>query len=164
MTDSDDWNTKVIAEFRANEGQVSGPFEGAPMVLLHHRGRKSGREFITPTMYMADEQDPDLIYVFASKSGAPTNPDWFYNFTAAGTAEIERGTDTYQVTVVEVTDIGLLLWSVVRATEGVREQAPEAWRRHLGVLLDGLHATAAHPLPGPPLGHETLRTAMRLGN
>ncbi|WP_157121035.1 nitroreductase/quinone reductase family protein [Nocardia miyunensis] len=98
-----DWNAKIIAEFRANEGRVGGPFEGAPVLLLHHRGRKSGRESVTPTMYMADDQDPDLIYVFASKAGAPTNPDWYYNLTAAGSAEIERGTETYPVTVGEVT-------------------------------------------------------------
>ena len=64
---------------------------------------------------------------------------------------------------VEVADIGLLLWSAVRATEGVREQAPDAWRRHLGILLDGLRSEAAHPLPGPPLDQEILRTAMRFG-
>lgn len=98
-----DWNANIIAEFRANEGRVGGPFEGAPMLLLHHRGRKSGRELVSPMMYMADEQDPALIYVFASKAGAPTNPDWYYNLTSAGSAEVERGTETYPVTVAEVT-------------------------------------------------------------
>jgi len=64
---------------------------------------------------------------------------------------------------VGVTDIGLLLWSAVRATDGVREQAPDAWRRHLGVLLDGLRSAAAHPLPGPPLDDESVRMALRSG-
>ncbi|NMM91876.1 nitroreductase family deazaflavin-dependent oxidoreductase [Rhodococcus sp. SRB_17] len=100
---TDDWNADIIATFRANEGQVGGPFEGAPMVLVHHRGRKSGREFISPMMYMADEQDSDTIYVFASKAGAPTNPDWYYNLVAAGQAEIEVGTEKYPVSVREVT-------------------------------------------------------------
>ncbi len=99
----DDWNAKTIAEFRANEGRVGGPFEGAPILLLHHRGRKSGRESVTPMMYLADEHDPDLVYVFASKAGAPTNPDWYYNLTTAGSAQIERGTETYPVIVREVT-------------------------------------------------------------
>jgi deazaflavin-dependent oxidoreductase (nitroreductase family) len=98
-----DWNASTIAEFRANDGRVGGPFEGAPIVLLHHRGRKSGREYVTPTMYLAHETDPDSIYVFASKAGAPTNPDWYSNLTAAGGGTIERGTETYQVTVSEVT-------------------------------------------------------------
>ena len=100
---TDDWNADIIATFRANEGQVGGPFEGAPMVLVHHRGRKSGREFTSPMMYMADEQDSDTIYVFASKAGAPTNPDWYYNLVAAGQAEVEVGTEKYPVSVREVT-------------------------------------------------------------
>lgn len=103
MSDNDDWNTKIIAEFRANEGRVGGQFEGAPLVLLHHRGRKSGRHVVNPVMYLPDNQDPDTIYVFATLAGAPKNPAWYFNVTAAGEAEIERGTETYRVTVTEVT-------------------------------------------------------------
>ena len=88
-----DWNTKVIEEFRANEGQVGGPFEGAPMVLVHHRGRRSGRETVAPMMYLAKGGDPSTMYVFASKAGAPTNPDWYHNLVAAGTATVEVGTE-----------------------------------------------------------------------
>ena len=98
-----DWNAKTIDEFRANEGRVGGNFEGAPMVLLHHRGRRSGADYIAPTMYLPDDADPNTIYVFASKGGAPTNPDWYRNMTAAGKTTIERGTETYDVTVREVT-------------------------------------------------------------
>ena len=98
-----DWNTNVITEFRANGGKVGGGFEGAPMVLLHHRGRKTGQEYVTPTMYLANENDPDSIYVFASKAGAPTNPDWYNNLTAAGGGTVEVGTETYQVTIHELT-------------------------------------------------------------
>lgn len=97
-----DWNSQTITEFRGNEGKVGGPFEGAPMVLLHHRGRKSGREYVAPTMYLAHETDPDIIYVFASKGGAPTNPDWYVNLIAAGTTTVERGTETYEVAVHDV--------------------------------------------------------------
>ena len=98
-----DWNAGTIAEFRAREGKVGGPFEGAPLVLLHHRGRKSGQEHVTPVMYLPNETDPDVIYVFASKGGAPTHPDWYHNLTAAGGGSVERGTETYRVTVREVT-------------------------------------------------------------
>ncbi|TDW92092.1 MULTISPECIES: nitroreductase family deazaflavin-dependent oxidoreductase [Kribbella] len=98
-----DWNANIITEFRDNEGKVGGQFEGAPMVLLHHYGRRSGQEYVAPTMYLADDSHPDLIYVFASKGGAPTNPDWYRNLTAAGKATIERGTETYEVIVKEVT-------------------------------------------------------------
>jgi deazaflavin-dependent oxidoreductase (nitroreductase family) len=97
-----DWNSGTIAEFRANEGRVGGTFEGAPIVLLHHRGRKSGGEYVTPTMYLPDDDDPDTIYVFATKGGAPTNPDWYFNLIAAGEGSVERGTETYPVTVDEL--------------------------------------------------------------
>jgi deazaflavin-dependent oxidoreductase (nitroreductase family) len=99
---ADNWNDKTIAEFRANEGRVGGYFEGAPVVLVHHRGRTSGRDYVTPTMYLPDDGDPDTIYVFATKGGAPTNPDWYYNLIAASEGIVERGTDTYPVSVHEL--------------------------------------------------------------
>jgi deazaflavin-dependent oxidoreductase (nitroreductase family) len=103
MTGPQDQNAKIIAEFRANGGRVGGAFEGAPLTLVHHRGRRSGREHVSPMMYLADDEDPRTIYVFASKAGAPTHPDWYHNLTAAGSAEVEVGTETYPVTVTELT-------------------------------------------------------------
>jgi|SRR5689334_6957139 len=103
MSEPLDWNAKTIAEFRANEGRVGGVFEGAPMVLVHHRGRISGRERVTPVMYLPLGTDPDVIYVFATKGGAPTNPDWYRNLAAAGDGSIERGTGSYKVNVRELT-------------------------------------------------------------
>ena len=103
MTDPNDWNAKTIAEFRANEGRVGGPFEGAPLVLLHHRGRKTQKDYVTPTMYLPHDTDDDIIYVFASKGGAPTNPDWYYNLAAAGEGSVELGTESYPVTIRELT-------------------------------------------------------------
>jgi deazaflavin-dependent oxidoreductase (nitroreductase family) len=97
-----DFNAQTIEEFRANEGRVGGPFEGAPLVLVHHRGRRSGTEHVSPMMYLADEADPASVFVFASRAGSPTNPDWYYNLTAAGTATVEIGTETYDVTVGEI--------------------------------------------------------------
>jgi deazaflavin-dependent oxidoreductase (nitroreductase family) len=102
MPEANDWNEQTITEFRANEGRVGGPFEGAPMVLVHHRGRKSGREYVTPMMYLPSDSDDDTVYVFATKGGAPSNPDWYFNLTAAGEGTIERGTDTYGVAVHEL--------------------------------------------------------------
>lgn len=101
--DPDDWNTKIIEEFRANEGRVGGQFEGAPVLLVHHHGRKSGRAMVSPMMYLPDETDPATVYVFATKAGAPSNPAWYYNLVAAGTASVERGTQTYDVAVREIT-------------------------------------------------------------
>jgi monoterpene epsilon-lactone hydrolase len=105
ITETSDWNAKTIAEFRANEGRVGGPFEGAPMVLVHHRGRTSAREYVTPMMCLPHDTDHNIIYVFATKGGVPTNPDWYYNLTAAGEGSVERGTETYKVTVRDLTGI-----------------------------------------------------------
>jgi deazaflavin-dependent oxidoreductase (nitroreductase family) len=102
MTEANDWNDKTIAEFRANGGRVGGTFEGAPLALVHHRGRKSGREYVNPTMYLPHDTEPEIIYVFATKGGAPSNPDRYYNLTAAGEGTVERGTETYPVTVREL--------------------------------------------------------------
>ena len=97
----EDFNTQIIEEFRANDGRVSGPFEGAPIVLVHHVGRRSGDSYVSPMMYLAG--DGGAIYVFASKGGAPTDPDWYHNLVAAGTTEVEVGTETYKVDVAEET-------------------------------------------------------------
>jgi deazaflavin-dependent oxidoreductase (nitroreductase family) len=96
-----DWNRKIIDEFRANEGRVGGPFEGAPLLLIHHKGRRSGREYVSPVMYLPDGEN--RMYIFASKGGAPRNPGWYHNLVAAGRADIEVGTDAYPVTVTELT-------------------------------------------------------------
>jgi hypothetical protein len=73
MTDVKDFNATLIDEFRANGGKVGGRFEGAPMVLVHHKGAKTGIERVNPLVYQADGDD---IVVFASKAGAPTDPQW----------------------------------------------------------------------------------------
>ena len=75
----------------------------APLVLVHHRGRKSGRDYVNPTMYLPDERDDTTIYIFASKGGASSHPDWYYNLTAAAEGTIERGQETYRFAVREVT-------------------------------------------------------------
>ena len=93
---ANDRNDKIVAEFRANEGRVGGPFEGHSLLLLHHRGAKSGIERVNP---LAAQQLSDGAWaVFASKGGAPTNPDWYHNIRANPRATIEIGTDTYEVT------------------------------------------------------------------
>jgi deazaflavin-dependent oxidoreductase (nitroreductase family) len=103
MTSASDWNSQIIEEFRANSGQVGGQFAGAPMVLVHHRGRRSGREQVTPLMDLQTDASSGTIYIFASKGGAPENPAWYYNLTAAGTSTVEVGSETYSVTVDELT-------------------------------------------------------------
>lgn len=90
-----DWNAKIIEEFRANEGKVGGQFEGAPLLLLHSTGAKSGKERVNPVMYQAAGE---AYAVFASKGGAPDNPDWYHNLAANPDATIEVGTETVEVT------------------------------------------------------------------
>ncbi len=102
MSETLDWNARTIAEFRANQGRVGGSFEGAPLVLVHHRGRSSGREYVSPVMYLADDADPGVIYVFATKAGAPDDPDWYRNLAAAGAGSVERGAGAYRVRVREL--------------------------------------------------------------
>jgi len=86
-----DFNTPIIEEFRANAGKVGGNFGGAPILLLHSTGAKSGKERVNPMMYRKAGDD---IAVFASKAGAPTNPDWYHNLVAHPEATAEIGTDT----------------------------------------------------------------------
>ena len=88
-----DYNSQIIDEFRANEGRVGGPFKGAPMLLLHHAGAKSGKVRVNPLMYLADG---DPLLIFASKAGAPTHPDWFHNLRANAAATVEVGSDTFR--------------------------------------------------------------------
>lgn len=95
-----DFNAQVIEEFRANEGKVGGNFEGAPLLLLHTTGAKSGEARLHPVMYLVDG---DRYVVFASKAGAPTNPDWYHNLKANPQASIEVGADTVEVIATEAT-------------------------------------------------------------
>ena len=91
----EDFNSKIIAEFRANGGKVGGPFEGAPILLLHTTGAKSGQERVNPMMY---QKVGDGYAVFASKGGAPTNPDWYHNLLAHPQVRAEIGTQTRELT------------------------------------------------------------------
>ena len=95
-----DWNDKIIAEFRENGGKVGGNFENAPLLLLHTTGAKSGQDRVAPVMY---RQVGDAIAVFASKAGAPDNPDWYHNIKAnpAVSAEIGSGTKTFTARIAD---------------------------------------------------------------
>src|SRR3954467_4511444 len=103
MAEEGNWNAGIIEEFRSNGGQVGGNFAGAPVALLHHVGRKSGKQTVTPVMYLPGADDPATIYVFASYAGAPSHPAWYYNLNAAKTGTVEVGTETFEVAVEEIT-------------------------------------------------------------
>jgi deazaflavin-dependent oxidoreductase (nitroreductase family) len=95
MADRNDFNTQIITEFRANAGKVGGPFEGAPLLLLHTTGAKSGAERVNPMMY---GREGDSYTVFASKGGAPDNPAWYHNLVAHPEVTAEIGTETVRLT------------------------------------------------------------------
>ena len=90
-----DWNEKIIKEFRENGGKVGGHFENATLALLHTTGAKSGEERINPLMCIVDDE---RYIVVASKGGAPTNPDWYYNVLADPNVTVEYGTETFEAT------------------------------------------------------------------
>ena len=92
MSDMNEWNQRVIEEFRANDGKVGGDMEGWPLLLLHHTGAKSGTERVTPLVYQR-LGETGAVAVFASKAGAPTSPDWYHNLVAHPATTIELGAE-----------------------------------------------------------------------
>ena len=93
MAAADDFNEKIIDEFRANAGKVGGRFEGAPLLLLHTTGAKTGRTRVKPLAY---RRDGDRVVVFGTKGGAPTNPEWYYNIRANPRVTVEVGSDRFE--------------------------------------------------------------------
>jgi deazaflavin-dependent oxidoreductase (nitroreductase family) len=100
MSDMNDFNAKVIDEFRANGGKAGGMFEGKPLVLVHNVGARSGTEYVTPLVYLDED---GRTFIFGSKGGADNHPGWFHNLKANPETKIEIGTDTVEVTAVEIT-------------------------------------------------------------
>lgn len=90
-----DFNGKIIAEFRANDGKVGGPFAGSDMLLLHHTGARTGTERVSPLAY---QRVGDSFAVFASKAGSPENPAWYHNLIAHPEVSVEIGAGTVDVT------------------------------------------------------------------
>ena len=93
-------NTAIIEEFRSNSCKVGGIFEGDPMLILHNTGAKSGAVRLNPLLY---RREGDRVFVFASKGGAPQNPDWYHNVMASPSVTVEIGSDTISATATEVT-------------------------------------------------------------
>ena len=89
-----DWNTTIIEEFRQNDGKVGGNFAGRPLLLLHHKGARTGAERVSPLAY---QQLEDGWAVFASKAGADTNPAWLHNLIANPETRVEIGAETIEV-------------------------------------------------------------------
>lgn len=101
MSNQNERNQAIIDEFRANAGKVGGPFAGKTLLLLHTTGAKSGEERINPVAYTTDGE---RLVIIASKGGAPTNPDWYYNILANPLFSVEVGTEKFQVRATVATE------------------------------------------------------------
>ncbi len=97
---AENWNSKVIDEFRANHGRVGGNFAGAPLLLLGTTGARTGEQRVNPMMYL---DGADRLYVFASFAGRPENPAWYHNLKANPTVTVEVGDEVYEATATELT-------------------------------------------------------------
>jgi deazaflavin-dependent oxidoreductase (nitroreductase family) len=131
-----DFNQAVIAEFRANAGKVGGYFDGANLLLLHTTGARSGRARTNPLVYA---QDGDRFVVAASKGGADSNPDWYYNLRANPTATIEVGTEQFPVRATIVTEEpqrSELYARLVAHRSGFAEYEQKTTRKIPAILLE----------------------------
>ncbi len=98
--DTATFNEKTVSEFRANHGRVGGPFEGAPLLLLHTIGARTGTPRVNPLMYLPDQ---GRYLIFASRGGSDRNPDWYVNLLAHPDTRAEVGDDVVEVHAAELT-------------------------------------------------------------
>jgi deazaflavin-dependent oxidoreductase (nitroreductase family) len=96
-----DYNQQIIEEFRANQGKVGGRFANNTLLLLHTIGAKSGKERVNPLVAF---EDGDRLVVVASKGGAPSHPDWYYNILANPMVEVEYGTEKFEAQATVTTE------------------------------------------------------------
>ena len=94
-----DWNAGIISEFRKNHGRVGGNFEGAPLLLINHAGRRTRKIRVNPVMYL---KDGNRYLVFGSKGGSDTHPDWYHNLKAHPDVQIEVGDQKIEVRAEEI--------------------------------------------------------------
>jgi len=134
MGSPQDWNKQVIEEFRANGGKVGGMFEGRTLLLLHTVGAKSQQPRVNP---VACVKDSDRLVVIASKGGAPTNPDWYYNLVANPSASVEVGTEQFKVraTVAEEPERTRLYQQMVAVMPGFAEYEQKTTRKIPVIVL-----------------------------
>jgi deazaflavin-dependent oxidoreductase (nitroreductase family) len=95
----DAFNKNIVEEFRANDGKVGGPFEGATLLLLTTTGAKTGEPRLSPLASLTIDGKTIIV---GSKAGADTNPNWVHNLRANPRAHIEVGTESYDVVAREL--------------------------------------------------------------
>ena len=131
-----DWNQTIIEEFRANHGQVGGYFAGANMLLLHTQGARTGQERINPVVYVPDG---NRLVILASKGGADSNPDWYYNLLAHPLVTVEVGDEQFPAQATAVTDEperSRLYALMVAHRPGFAEYETKTHRKIPAVLLE----------------------------
>ena len=141
---ADDFNAKIIEEFRANEGRVGGPWAGTALILIHDIGAKSGIEHVTP---LGSFPQPDGQYVIvASNGGSPTHPDWYHNLKANPGINVEVGIQTFTVLAEELTGTARAeVWpKLVAEVPRVGELQARVTRR-IPVFILTRHDTAGLP-------------------
>jgi deazaflavin-dependent oxidoreductase (nitroreductase family) len=134
MGNPNDWNKTIIEELRANGGKVGGMFAGRTLLLLHTSGAKSGEPRINPVAYV---KDGDRFVIVASKAGAPTNPDWYYNLVAHPDVTVEVGTEHLQVhaTVAAEPERTRLYQQMVAMMPGFAEYEQKTTRKIPVIIL-----------------------------
>jgi deazaflavin-dependent oxidoreductase (nitroreductase family) len=100
VAEPNEFNQKIIEEFRANGGKVGGPFQGASMILITTTGAKSGAKITTPLVYLPDG---DNMVIIASKGGAPNHPAWYHNLKANPDVTVDIGQGEFEAVAKEVT-------------------------------------------------------------
>lgn len=131
-----DFNKSIIEEFHANAGKVGGYFTGKNMLLLHTTGAKSGQPHTNPAVYVTDG---DHLVIIASKGGADSNPDWYYNLLANPTATVEVGTEKFQARATAVTEEperSRLYAKMVEHMPGFAEYEQKTSRKIPAVILE----------------------------
>jgi deazaflavin-dependent oxidoreductase (nitroreductase family) len=128
----EEMNRSVIADFRANAGQVGGQHASLDIILLHHLGARSGQERVTPLAYVRDGED---MLIIGSTGGAPRHPAWYWNLKAQPRVRVEVGTETVEVTAGEVTDEEYArLWSMVTEAIPVMLEYQSQTTRRLPII------------------------------
>ena len=131
-----DFNQAIIQEFRANAGKVGGSFEGATMLLLHTVGAKSGQPRTNPLVYTTDGE---RLVVIASKGGAETNPDWYYNLLASPIVTVELGSEQFQARATALTEEperSRLYAKMVEHRPGFADYEQQTSRRIPAIILE----------------------------
>lgn len=128
-----DWNARIIEEFRANDGVVGGVFSGRPLLLLHHKGAKSGVDRVSPLMY----QDLGGSFaIFGSKAGADTHPHWMHNLLAHPDTRVELGGETVQVRArLTDGDERAAIWEKQKADYPMFAEYEQKTTRHIPVIV-----------------------------